>query len=161
MTESAPKEKLQVKKTLAKKIAALVATVLWVVGFGLNFVIKPGERLIWMPDSFLLIGFWPLLFVYKAGWTWFGFGACNMVIGFFLELMRHLPQDVFKSQDQIIVRDHLIQMHVPIIWILIGAASAAYGVFRMVKTVAKWILKRSKKSAAAEPEHSAQPRHKD
>lgn len=129
------------KKSPAKKIAALVATILWVVGFGLNFVIKPGERLIWVPDALLLIGFWPLLFVYKAGWTWFGFGVCNIAIGFFLELMVHLPIDTFKSQDQIIVRDHLIQMHSPITWIRIGIVSAIYGAFRMIKTIVKWLIK--------------------
>ncbi len=132
------------KKSPAKKIAALAATILWVVGFSLNFVIKPGERFIWVPDALLLLGFWPLLFVYKAGWTWFGFGVCNMAIGFFLELMVHLPSDIFKSPDQIIVRDHLIQMHSPLTWILIGAISTLYGLFRMIKTVIKWGLKVTK-----------------
>lgn len=141
-----PEKRTKEQKSPAKKFATILATVLWVVGFGLNFVIKPGERLIWMPDALLLIGFFPLLFVYKAGWTWFGFGVCNMVIGFFLQLLRHLPNDIFKSQDQLVVRDHLIQMHVPLVWILIGAASTVYGVFRMVKTIVKWLLKKSRKS---------------
>lgn len=144
------------------KIAGALSMVLWIIGFILPFSLSPGSPHVWLSDTFLLCGFWPLLFVYRPGWTWFIFGVLNMLIGFGLELVKHLmlaipssfwtPERVaFKPGfDQ--MNQHIAEMHPPDPWFVIGALSTIYGAFRISKTIIKWILKLAK-SRSQNPEH--------
>lgn len=127
------------------KIGTISSTVLWLIGFVLLFVFKPGDQLVFLSDTFLLIGFWPLLYIWKAGWPWIVFGCLNMFIGFFLELSKFLPTevmtpDMLQAYEQ--AKEHMISMHPCLVWILIGALSILFGLFRVTKTV--WRFCRSK-----------------
>jgi len=102
-----------------------------------------------LSDTFLLIGFWPLLFVWRAGWTWLVFGLLNIFIGFFLELAKFLPTDMMtpamqQAYEQ--AKEHIISMHPAIVWILIGAVSALFGLFRIGKTIWRFFKRRKTES---------------
>lgn len=130
------------------KIGTILSTVLWIIGFILLFVIKPDSPLVFLSDTLLLIGFWPILFVWRAGWTWLVFGLLNIFIGFFLELSKFLPTETMSPSMQAAyeqAKSHVISMHPAIVWILIGAASALFGLFRICKTIWLYISKRKSK----------------
>lgn len=55
-------------------IVSVLSTVLWAVSIVLSFVIKPGDSRIFMPDALLLLGFFPLLWLWRRGWITFLFG---------------------------------------------------------------------------------------
>jgi hypothetical protein len=143
-------------KSKAVKIAGALSTVLWIIGFVLPFVLKPGSPYVWLSDTFLLCGFWPLLFVYRPGWTWLIFGVLNMLIGFGLELVKYLVVSIpetFWTPDKIAMKpafehmnQHIADMHPCMPWILIGAVSTVYGAIRIIKTIAKWFIQKAKKS---------------
>ena len=133
------------------KFGTILSTVLWLIGFILLFVFKPNDPLVYLSDTFLLIGFWPLLFVWRAGWTWLVFGLLNIFIGFFLELAKFLPTDMMtpamqQAYEQ--AKEHIISMHPAIVWILIGAVSALFGLFRIGKTI--WRFFKSRKTGKTE-----------
>lgn len=127
------------------KLGTILSTVLWLIGFILLFVFKPNDPLVFLSDTLLLIGFWPLLFAWKAGWTWLVFGFLNIFIGFFLELAKFLPTDTMPSAMQVAyekAKEHIISMHPAIVWILIGAVSALFGLFRVSKTIWRFFKNR-------------------
>lgn len=132
------------KKSKGGKLAGISSTVLWVLGFALAFVIKPGPQ-IWIPDTLLLLGFCPLLWVFKPGWPWIVFGVLNCVIGFFLELMVFIPDATFTNEMKI-VRQHLAEQHCAIAWILIGLASTVVGIIRTARDIFVFLRKRVSKS---------------
>lgn len=133
------------------RIAGALSAVLWIAGFILPFVLKSDSPYVFVSDTCLLCGFWPLLFYYRAGWTWFIFGILNMSIGFGLEIACHLvvgpevwtPERMqFKAGFEQL-RKHVIEMHPSEPWLAIGLLSTVYGAFRMVKHAILWIIKKS------------------
>lgn len=141
-------------KSRALKIAGALSMVLWTIGFVLPFILKKESPYVWVSDTFLLIGFWPLLFYNKAGWTWLVFGILNMVLGFGLELIKWLVPNIpesFWTPEKMAYKSwfmnmhhHITDMHPCLPWILIGAVSTIYGVFRVSKTIVKWSIKKFK-----------------
>lgn len=130
------------------RIGTILSTVLWAVGFVLLFVIKPDNPLVFLSDTFLLIGFWPLLFAWRAGWTWLVFGLLNIFIGFFLELAKFLPTDTMTPTMQAAyeqAKTHVICVHPALVWILIGAASALFGLVRIGITIWRYLKSRKSK----------------
>ena len=137
------------KKSKALKIAGIASTIIWVISFILLCTLKPEDDLVWTSDALLLAGFWPLLFVYKAGWTWLVFGCLNIFIGISLEVARHIPVETIPPQyveDYLAGKDHILGMHPTMAWLFNGVVSALYGLFRIIKTIIKWCLKRSKQT---------------
>lgn len=138
------------------KIAGLISTVLWIIGIALPFIIPASSPYVWLSDCFLLVGFFPLLFVWPAGWPWIVFGIMNIAIGFFLEFNKQILfylDDSFWTPDRIAMKPlfmqtqkHVADMHPCMPWLMIGAASTVYGVIRVIKTIGRWILKLVKRS---------------
>jgi hypothetical protein len=145
------------EKSRALKIAGALSMVLWIIGFVLPFILKPNSPYVWLSDTCLLCGFWPLMFVHRAGWTWLVFGVLNVLIGFGLELVRFLvpaipetfwtPEKIQFKASMLQMNQHIADMHPFLPWILIGFASTAYGIFRITKTIVKWLIKRLYKPA--------------
>lgn len=139
------------KKSVALKIASALSVVLWTVGFILPFILKKDNPFVWVSDTCLLTGFWPLMFYNKAGWTWLVFGILTAVAGFGLELVQFLmpnvPESFWTPQRMpyrpwfMNMHHHVTDMHPSIPWILIGGASTIYGVFRVLKTIINWSIK--------------------
>ncbi|HMP52910.1 MAG TPA: hypothetical protein PKD05_15260 [Candidatus Melainabacteria bacterium] len=142
-------------KSSAVKIAGIASTTMWIIAFALLFFLKEGDRYVWTSDALMLTGFWPVLFVYKAGWTWFFFGILNMSIGFILEVARQLPEDVYVnaalSPAMMQAKEHVLTMHPCLPWIIIGFLSLLMGTFRIIRTIirtiGRWRLSRKKKDA--------------
>lgn len=124
---------------------SICACVIWTVSFILSFVLKPDSPYIWLPDFLLLLGFVPLLVSYKAAWPWFVFGIGNMLVAFSIETARYMPDSVLPVQAMP-AKEHLYQMHVSIVWIRMGLLSLIYGLFRVLKKITIWLIKKTKKS---------------
>ncbi len=146
------------QKSGSLKIAGTLSMVLWIVGFVLPFALTKDSPYVWVSDTFLLIGFWPLLFYNKAGWTWVVFGVLNIVAGFGLELVQHLVPNIpesFWTPEKLAYKPwfmnmhhHITDMHPCLPWIIIGALSTVYGIFRITKTIIKFIIKQTKKGTS-------------
>lgn len=124
---------------------SISACVIWLVGFVLSFVVKPGSPDVGWPDFLLLAGFLPLLVSYKPIWPWFVFGVGNVIIGFVLAMAHFISGEIFPS-SVLPVKDHLDQMHVPIIWILFGFFAIACGVLRLLKKLIVYLVNAMKKN---------------
>lgn len=130
-----------------KGLASILSCVLWCLGFFLAFVFPPDSPLIWLPDTLLLAGFLPLLFIWKPGWPWILFGILNIFIGFVLEVAKYLPDDELPGEMPL-VRAHLAEYHVPWVWFIIGFVSVVYGIFRIIKGLIIWIASRRKRKGS-------------
>ena len=136
------------KKTGGAKVAAIASTVLWILGFGLAFVIPARSPFGWVPDGMLLVGFFPLLYAWRPGWPWVVFGVLNTVVGFLLLIAFYIPDTNFTN-EMIIVRKHLAEQHSPFTWMTIGIASTIFGIVRMTIHLFQWIKARSDRKRAA------------
>ena len=153
--------KAQQHKSKAGRTAGVCATILWIAGFALIFVLPPRSTFMWTSDFLLLAGFFPLLLLARVGWPWLLFGMLNIVIGFILEVAYHIPDDVLTSsgavsviasgggmtpeqltQQMLHVRDHLRDCHSPLTWMLVGFGSMVYGFVRTICDIIAWLHRR-------------------
>lgn len=122
---------------------AILASLLWIAGFALGFIIPAGSTYIWLPDALLLFGFWPLLFKMKAKWLWLSFGILNFSIGCVLELISCLPDQSFASvANAIKVKSHLSEHHMPLVWMAIGILAFLVGVGILGFRLVRWLILR-------------------
>lgn len=147
MSEEKKPEKPKPEKSRKAKIAGIVSCVLWVAGFGLAFVIPPGSPFIWVPDTLLLLGFVPLLLLWRFSWPWIVFGLFNFGIGFVLLLLDCLPDSVFPAELHA-GKHHLSQYHDWRTWQLCGLLSFVYGTGRMTKNIVLWSIAKSKQKSS-------------
>jgi hypothetical protein len=140
----------QVRKRTKKKTlwATVSSTVLWVLSFVLAFVIKSGTSLAFLPDALLLLGFFPLLLLWRRGWLTLLFGVFNTLIGFFLLLLQYLPDEKFVGPMQT-MRGHLLTMHSSWTWMLLGLVALVWGAVATVVSIARWLIlmRQSKKES--------------
>jgi hypothetical protein len=130
------------------RMASILATVLWVVGFALAFVIPKTSPWLWLSDGLLLLGFWPLLWTYRTRWLWLIFGALNAGIGFILLVAQYIPDEYFSGHGDVLkVKAHLAEYHFPWAWILIGLVSFLIGFVRVLIALVAWIRMRNSKEA--------------
>lgn len=133
-------------KGLGRQLAAYGSAAIWTASFFLAFVIPPGTPMIWVPDTLLLLGFVPLLVIWKPAWPWLVFGSCNLGIGFVLAVAPFV-EDSMLPGEMSAVRHHLAEFHVPLVWILLGTASVVYGLVRLVKSLIAWLASRSRRTS--------------
>jgi|AGTN01.1.fsa_nt_gi hypothetical protein len=158
MTESASATSPNNAKSNAAKIGGLLSMVLWVVGFILLFALK-GSPLIWLSDTLLLLGFWPLLFVWKPGWTWVIFGWLNIFISFMLELTKQITPEMMSNRlpphlmtTFLEGQKHLGESHGFMPWFFIGIFSVIFGTFRVTRTIYRFAKKQIAKGTDAKQE---------
>jgi len=140
------------KKHARGRIAGIIATVLWVVGFILTFAIPAGSPFVFLGDALLLIGFWPLLWLWRPGWPWIIFGLLNIFIGFWLQIAYVLPDSLFLENPVpgadphhvIAVRNHLRDQHSAITWIIIGFLSTVFGVGKTGFDIWSWFAAKNR-----------------
>jgi hypothetical protein len=134
-------------KTRAAKIAGIISTVMWIAGFLIMPVLPKGSAWMWTSDLLLLLGFFPLLFVWKPGWPWVIFGLLNVGIGFILLIGFYIPDKAQHfNKEQMVMLDHLAVYHSPFTWMVVGIIATVYGVIRMIKNLVKFILKKRTES---------------
>lgn len=141
-------QKVSEPKSIKGKTSAIASAVLWTLGFVLPFVLPPNSNLSWIADFLLLLGFFPLLWLYPAGWPWLVFGILNVFTGALLEIGYHIPvESVPKALAKTFQasRDMIQSTHPTLVWILTGAVCALFGLFRMTKHMIMFIRNRSTK----------------
>ncbi len=127
------------------RIAGVLSTVFWVLGIVLTISVPAWSRFVFLGDALLLIGFCPLLWLWKPGWPWIIFGLLNTFIGFVLEIAYYLPDTTFTYEMKV-VRNHLRDQHSAITWILIGVVSAIYGIGLTAFQIYQWCVRRAAKN---------------
>ena len=141
MADPKTKSKNQNKNQSQKKtslIATVLSTALWLLSIILAFQIPATSRLIWLPDSLLLLGFVPLLLLAKQSWLVLLFGLSNAFIGFFLLVLANLESDKFVG-EVLLMKQHLITMHSPWAWLVIGLLAAVCGAIACTIDIVKLI----------------------
>jgi hypothetical protein len=133
------------ERGMAKRIAGTASCILWVLGIGLAFVIPPASRFIYVPDALLMLGFFPLLYLWKYSWPWLVFGALNIGIGFLLMVIDYSPDNLFPK-DLLAPKHHLGQYHPAIVWYTTGLLAALFGTGRLIKNI--YFMIRKARSAA-------------
>lgn len=126
-----------------KGLASILSALLWALGFFLAFVFPADSPWIWLPDTLLLSGFFPLLFIWKPAWPWIAFGILNVFIGFVLLVAKYLPDKELPGEMSL-VRQHLAEFHAPWVWAIIGVVSILYGLVRLIKGSISWLNSRGK-----------------
>lgn len=114
------------------KAAGYLSAVLWIAGFLLAFVVPAASPFIWVPDTLLLAGFLPLLVFWRPAWPWLAFGVLNVFIGVVLFVAQFLPDSELPGEMPR-VRQHLAELHVPLVWVLFGVFSFLFGLVRIVR----------------------------
>jgi hypothetical protein len=129
--------------------ATIGSTLMWVLSIVLALVIKTGDRLAFVPDALLLLGFFPLLMLWRRGWLTFLFGLFNALIGFFLLIVRYLPDDKFTGAAGQ-MRDHLLNMHSAWTWLILGLVALIWGASSIAVSLVRLVLKKPSKEIATE-----------
>lgn len=132
------------KKSKASLIATVLSTLLWLLSIVLAFQIPAGSKLIWIPDSLLLAGFFPLLLLWKQSWLTLLFGIFNSLIGFFLLMLINLESEKFVGQV-LAMKQHLISMHSPWAWMTVGLIAIVWGAFACLIDLIKFLRRKQTK----------------
>ncbi len=114
------------ERSRAGWVATILSTLLWVLSLVLAFQIPGGSKDIWLPDTLLLLGFFPLLMLWRLSWLTLLFGIFNGLIGFFLLILINLESDKFVGQV-LAMKDHLVSMHSPWAWLSISLIAVIWG----------------------------------
>ena len=133
------------KLTKTQVVLNWTATIFWILGFALAFVIPAKSKFIFLPDALLLIGFWPFLWQWRFSLRWIIFGVLNMGIGFILQISEYLPNEKF-THEMILAKEHLANQHSPITWIVVGFVSTVFGLIRFFKNTILWVARKLNKS---------------
>ena len=118
----------------SKRISVIGSAVIWVLGILAAFAFKPPSPFISISDGMLLLGFFPLLYLWRFSLPWIFFGAFNLAIGIFLLLLT-LLNDSYFPQQLWVPKHHLAEFHPYMMWLLAGAASLLFGVLRLAKNM--------------------------
>lgn len=143
-------------KSKAARNAGIAATVLWIISIILTCTIPAGTRFVFLGDALLLIGFFPLLWVWRPGWPWIVFGLLNIFIGFFLEIAYQLPEQTF-TPEMIAVRNHLRDQHNALTWMLLGFGSFVFGLVRTIRQIIGWVSQRRNRTSKQDDTVSGEP----
>jgi hypothetical protein len=139
------------ERSMAKRISAWSSCIIWVLGIAVAFILKPTSSLIALSDGLLLLGFIPLLYLWRFSIPWILFGLFNSAIGFFLLLTSQLADSYFP-QNLWAAKHHLSEYHPYFMWILFGAVTCLFGVARLSKNIFLMILRAQRGNRTPTPE---------
>jgi len=132
-------------KSRRRNIAGWSAVALWGLSIILSFSIPPSSQYIWVPDSVLLVGFFPLIWICPFSLVWLAFGILTAFIGSFLLLLTNIP-DTALPLETVAIKKHLALYHPYWSWILAGLFVTICGAIRL--TINVWLLLMRKKQPA-------------
>ncbi len=124
---------------IPRKVLNISAIVCWIVSFILSCTVPPASPFIWLADTLLLIGFWPLLISMKARWLWLVFGICNVFIGFVLLVAIYLPEAELAKYHLLAVNTHMKLYHSYLAWLIIGILSTIVALVILTTSLAVWL----------------------
>ncbi len=124
--------------------ASVIATLFWICGFALAFLLPKGTFAMSSADALLLLGFFPLLWKVRARWLWLVFGILNIGIGCVLLIAQFLPEEVLTAHiDLAKLQVHLSEYHFPYVWLIVGAVAVMIGIGRLTVGGLAWIKART------------------
>jgi hypothetical protein len=132
-------------RSLAKRVGGIASCVIWLIGIALTFMIPPHSQFIFIPDAMLMLGFFPLLYMWKYSWPWLLFGVLNFGIGILLMVIEFSPDNLFPP-ELLGPKHHLGDYHPPIVWTTTGIIATTFGAGRLIKNV--YLMIRKARSAA-------------
>lgn len=139
MEEATNADKPKKKETSrAHKIAGWSACALWVLSIVLSFCIPPNSPSIWLPDTVLLLGFFPLIWICPWSLVWIAWGVLTTFIGWFLLLLTCIPDSSLPAQSHDI-KHHLAQYHLCWPWQILGVMVTISGTIRLIINIVKMI----------------------
>ena len=130
-------------KAPSKKLSILTI-VTWIVGFILSFYVPPTSPFIWLPDTLLLLGFWPLFFAMRMRFFWLVFGVCNMFIGFVLYVAVFFPEKALEPYHMEAMKAHMNLYHPYWAWFLVGLVSSIVGLAICTSSLSIWLFRKIK-----------------
>lgn len=126
----------------ANKLTGIASCVIWVIGIALAFAIPPSSKFIYIPDGMLMLGFFPLLFLWRFSWPWIVFGILNFGIGILLMVIQYSPDNLFPA-DLLKPKHHLAEYHPAEVWLITGMIATAFGFGRLFKNIYRMIETRA------------------
>ncbi len=139
------------KNPSRKKIATLSACALWGISIILGFSIPANSPNIWIPDTALLLGFLPLIWICPFSLVWILFGVLTGFIGLFLLVLTNIPDSALPVQS-LAAKKHLADYHNYWSWMIIGALVSIGGSIRLIINTSIYLLRRRKQSVPAAQE---------
>lgn len=122
------------ERTLSKRISLWSSGIIWVAGIAVAFVLGPSSPFIVLSDGLMLLGFVPVLYMWRFSIPWIIFGGFNLFIGLFLLLLSYMPDQYFP-ENLWAPKHHLAAYHPYMTWLLFGVACIVFGIVRMVKNI--------------------------
>lgn len=135
-------------KSSKAKIAGWSACALWVLSIVLSFAIPPSSSLIWIPDTVLLLGFLPLLYICRFSLVWILWGVLTTFIGWFLLLLTCIPDSSLPVQS-IGIKHHLAEYHPCWSWQILGIVVTVTGIIRLSINLVKMLISKKQSSNKA------------
>ncbi len=129
------------EKSGKHKIAAWISCALWAISIALSFEIPPSSSFIWVPDTALLLGFFPLIWICPFSLIWIAFGGLTAFIGFFLLLLSNIPDASLPAQT-IGIKKHLAEFHPCWSWMILGVLVTICGSIRLTINTVLILTKR-------------------
>jgi hypothetical protein len=121
-------------RTEFKHNCSMLAAALWIASAVTLFLFGKGSRLLWLSDTLLICGSWPLLYYWTPSWPWITFGICNLVLGIEIAILAVIPASGFPAY-MIPVQRHILEHHQLVPWLLLGLISILYGIGRATKNL--------------------------
>lgn len=126
-----------------KKFAVWISCALWGLSILLSFSIPTSSNLIWLPDTVLLLGFFPLIWICPFSLVWIAFGLLTAFIGSFLLLLINIPDSALPAAT-LPVKKHLAEFHPWWSWLLIGVLVTICGAMRMLINIVRHFARKNK-----------------
>jgi hypothetical protein len=132
----------------AKKIAVWSSCGLWGLSIVFSFLIPTSSPMIWVPDTILLAGFFPLIWICPYSVIWLAFGILTGFIGSFLLVLTNIPDSALPAQS-ISVKKHLAEYHPCWSWMIVGSFVTICGTVRFLVNCLLFFMRRKRKNSAA------------
>ena len=130
-----------------KKLAVWTSCGLWGLSIILSFLIPTSSPAIWLPDSLLLLGFFPLIWICPYSVIWLAFGILTALIGSFLLLLTNIPDASLPAQT-LSVKKHLAEFHPCWSWMIIGSFVTICGSIRFLVNCLLFFIRKQRQSAS-------------
>lgn len=133
------------------KKSSIIAAVIWIAAFIFAFTIPSASHFIWVPDTLLLFGFYPLLISIKSPWLWLGFGILDFISGVLLLIAKYVPEEEFGRIERLahlysLYHGHLSEINVQMqsyhpyyVWAIIGLLSIIIGLAQLLFRLSAWL----------------------
>jgi hypothetical protein len=123
------------------KKSSIIAAIIWVISIVLAFKIPAGNSLIWLPDTLLLVGFFPLFISVRSPWLWLSFGLLDVFIGVILLIALSAPQEELARRNLVEMNAQMQSYHPYYVWALVGVVSIIIAFIQLIWRIVLWLYR--------------------